>query len=164
MCVHPELASLLSWRYRQWRSNADAYLASASLALLTMSIGWGDPTIARGTVVVTFSWWQHQLTEKVSTRSFHSSVFCIQVIRIPTQGWCWWKLWQCSPYPPFPPWTAYASSRSPDSQTFVTREQLMSPAQGQTLILNSVGNEWGMLLYKIFKQRKVFQQTCFSMK
>ena len=33
----------------------DAHLAGASLALLTMSIGGGDPTLARRAVVVTFT-------------------------------------------------------------------------------------------------------------
>ena len=49
----------------------DDHLAGASLALLTMSIGGGDPTLARRAVVITLARWQHQLTEKVSIRSLH---------------------------------------------------------------------------------------------
>ena len=63
MFARPELGSV-RWRTVTWAmekitqycgNNDDAHLAGASLALLTMSIGGGDPTLARRAVVVTLA-------------------------------------------------------------------------------------------------------------
>ena len=66
MFARPELGSV-RWRTVTWAkekitqycaicgNDDDDHLAGASLALLTMSIGGGDPTLARRAVVVTFT-------------------------------------------------------------------------------------------------------------